>query len=1192
MAGLQGERFDDHQTALVSIVDLHAKLLHAVVESCASIENATPFFVEKDADAACGRLSETLNHFNADAAWALKQDGAVARYVTKPNSASPETCPVSPENLQEVFREGPSSHFFIAEPKGLLEVSAIAARAPSETSEPNAPNCYFVAARHWNDAFLNLFSQHVVGNVYLSQENAEDISQLKNEERNTMAAASVPLKDWKGQVVGVLRHEGLSQLMRAYLIVSEASLALLLALGVALVVIFWWALVRWVTGPLSAISSSLARRDASSVEWLRDENSELGHIARLIEEFLTQKHAIETEVGERMKIEEALRIERDQAQRYLDVAGVMIAAVDSSGRTTLINKTGCDILGRTEEELLGKDWVDACFPEESRREARARLFPTSPQKTPSYGYFEHTLVTKSGDRRFVAFHTTPARDDAGAITGVLFSGRDITESMRANEELQASEDRYRLLIDSAYDAIFVADAGTGLLLDANQKALAMCGWSSEEILKMRHFDLHPPEERERAQRLFEEHGMKGFGCAKDLHMLRSDGKQIPVEISISITEIRGHRLVQGVVRDITERKRYEEALRKSEERFRKYFELPLVGIAIMSPELNWIIVNDKLCEILGYPREELGRTSWAALTHPEDLTNEATHYGDVKSENHDAQMFEKRFIRKDGSLIHAQVSALPVSKPDGKVDYFIAVVQDITTRKQMEEALRSSERNFRTLFNYAGDSIFIADLDGRFIEVNEEACARLGYTREEILKMSVSDVERGISSTDLEERLQKLHGVGHIVFESEYSPQEGSLIPMEVNSRLFEFNGVEAVLSICRDITERRHAAKQRSELEEQLRQVQKIESIGRLAGGIAHDFNNLLTPILGYSEVALMTLEEPSQLRDNIEQILSAAERAKDLTRQLLAFSRKQLLETRVLQLNAVITDFEKMMRRLIGEDIEVVSRLDSRLGCIKADPAQVQQILVNLAVNARDAMPEGGKLMIETGNVWLGDAFVKTHPGMKPGAYVMLTISDTGVGMTPEVREQIFEPFFTTKEQGKGTGLGLSTVYGIVKQHGGGIWVYSELGRGTIFKVYLPRADEAADIEEDVKNKPGVRGTETIFVIEDDKMVRELAREILSEHGYEVIVSENPIEALQMARERKEAIHLMLTDVIMPDMNGKELYEAVHAFRPDVRVLYMSGYTGDVIANHGILDDKVHFLQKPFSVHDLTQKIREILS
>ncbi len=1119
-----------------------------------------------------------MTTYEADAAWICGPDASVVQRVARPGGAAPEALPVPSEAIPGMFDGAQTVHFFADTPEGIVEIDGTAVYADVQARQEKPPNAYFFVGRLWDDAFVQTLSQRVIGIVSLVRGSSDVLEIPEEDGPDFTSVACKSMKDWSGRTVALLRYEGLSALIQEYILASNVRLFLAVAVSAALILLSWLALMRWVTGPLRAVSLSLTDRDASLVQELQDDESEFGHIAREIGSFLQQ--------------EEALRLERDQAQQYLDVARVMIIALDREGHITLINKTGCEILGCAEQEILGRDWFGTCLPAEIRQGACDKFRAVVSGLRPATGHFESYLLTKSGERRAMAFYTAVAHDDTGQISGILFSGRDITDSLKAHEALQASEDRYRSLMDSAYDAIFVADAGTGMLIDANQRALALAGRTLDEIRRMTYADLHAPEERERARLLFEEHSMKGSGIIKGLHICDGNGRQIPVEISTSGTDIGGQRLLQGIFRDVTDRQRYEEALRKSEERFRKYFELPLVGIAITSPDMHWIVVNDKVCEILGYPREELGRFSWADLTPKEDRPAEIALYEQVMAGERDGATIEKRFVRKDGSVIHAQVSGLPVRTPDGSVDYFIAVIQDITERKRAEEALRSSERNFRTLFNHAGDAIFIRDLEGRFLEVNEEACIRLGYARDELLAKTLMDIEPSTSAPDVEERIERLRRTGHVMFESEYKRRDETLMPVEVSIRLFEFNGRPAILSVCRDITDRRRAAQDRVQLEEQFRQVQKIESIGRLAGGIAHDFNNLLTPILGYADVALTALKEPSQLRDNVQQILAAAERARDLTRQLLAFSRKQILEMKVVQLNSVIVDFEKMMRRLIGEDIEVISRLDSRLGHIKADPAQIQQILVNLAVNARDAMPEGGKLMIETTNVFLDDSFVRTHPGIKPGQYVMLTMSDTGQGMTSEVKSHIFEPFFTTKEQGKGTGLGLATVYGIVKQHGGGIWVYSEPDRGTTFKTYLPRVEGVPEFTAEAVGKPGMRGSGTVLVVEDDKMVRELTCHILTEHGYEVLTTEDPSDALRLAAQHEGTIHLLLTDVIMPNINGKELYLQVAQLRPGIRVLYMSGYTGEVIAHHGILDDKVRFLQKPFSVHDLTQKVRDILS
>jgi signal transduction histidine kinase len=404
-----------------------------------------------------------------------------------------------------------------------------------------------------------------------------------------------------------------------------------------------------------------------------------------------------------------------------------------------------------------------------------------------------------------------------------------------------------------------------------------------------------------------------------------------------------------------------------------------------------------------------------------------------------------------------------------------------------------------------------------------------------------------------------------------------------------------AVARELRDAEERRQRRAAEEALrksEDQLRQSQKVEAIGRLAGGIAHDFNNLLTIITGYCDLLLGRMTADAPMRREIDEVNKAARRAASLTRQLLAFSRRQILEPRVLDLNGIVRETEKMLIRLIGEDIDLKILTAADLGRVKTDPGQIEQVLMNLAVNARDAMPRGGKLTIETANVDLDEAYAGTHVSVRPGSYVRLAVSDTGTGMDRDTLAQIFEPFFTTKGPGKGTGLGLSTVYGIVKQSGGNIWVYSEPGRGTTFKIYLPRVAQAAEQPARDRRPPRMsRGTETILVAEDEAVLRELVRHILETSGYTVLVAADGAEAMATCDRHAGPIHLMLSDVVMPQMGGRELAERLAAVRPDMKVLYMSGYTSDAIVHHGMLKPGTHFLQKPFTPEGLTTKVREVL-
>ncbi len=517
----------------------------------------------------------------------------------------------------------------------------------------------------------------------------------------------------------------------------------------------------------------------------------------------------------------------------------------------------------------------------------------------------------------------------------------------------------------------------------------------------------------------------------------------------------------------------------------------------------------------------------------------------------------------------------------------ITKVAQLIERKRAQQELIQSEERYRDMVENAHDIIYSHDLEGNYTSINKAGERITGYTREEALKLNLAQT---VAPEYLEKARQmiasKLADEEVTAYDLEIIAKDGHRVAIEVNTRLVYQNGVAVgVQGIARDVTERR-------QLEEQLRQSQKIEAIGRLAGGIAHDFNNLLTAITGYSDLTLRQLQSESPLRRNIEEIKKAGDRAASLTRQLLAFSRKQVLQPKVLDLNAVVSDMEKMLRRLIGEDIELRTALVPELGSVKADPGQIEQMLMNLAVNARDAMPHGGSLLIETENVYLNEGYATRHIAVKPGPYVMLAVSDTGCGMSEETQSRIFEPFFTTKEVGKGTGLGLSTVYGIVKQSGGNIWVYSEVGEGTAFKIYLPRVDEAAqEYKPSHEVEESLDGAEVILLAEDDERVRGLVRAVLEGHGYRVLEAEDGGAALSVSERHEGLIHLLLTDVVMPKLSGRELADQLAQSRPETKVLYMSGYTDESIVHHGVLDANTPFIQKPFEPEALARKVRELL-
>jgi PAS domain S-box-containing protein len=512
--------------------------------------------------------------------------------------------------------------------------------------------------------------------------------------------------------------------------------------------------------------------------------------------------------------------------------------------------------------------------------------------------------------------------------------------------------------------------------------------------------------------------------------------------------------------------------------------------------------------------------------------------------------------------------------------------REIADREATEQALRCSEERYRTLVESSFDGIFVQRA-GKIAFANTRLAEMLGYERDEIEGRDYFCIyypeerqliyDRAAAPLQLEPP--------PLQYEVRLQRKDGSALEVEMNARIATFEGDVATQICVRDITERKR-------LEQQLLQAQRLEGIGRLAGGVAHDFNNLLTAIIGYSDILLIKTSDGDPFRDKIQQINRAAERAAQLTAQLLAFSRKQVLEVKVLDLNHVVRDFEKILHRVVGEDIELFTHLHPDLGKVRADPSRIEQILMNLAVNARDAMPDGGKLTIETSNMFLDEPYAQRHPEVQPGPHVMVAVSDSGNGMDAGTLSRIFDPFFTTKEKGKGTGLGLSTLYGIVKQHQGHISVYSEPGQGTVFKVYLPLVSESVElVPQDAEAFRKPTGHETVLVVEDDKIVRDLACEFLQELGYSVISAESPGQAIEISSRYPGSIDLLLTDVVMPGMDGPRLYRQLSPSRPAMRVLFMSGYSENLIATHGVLNPGIHFIPKPFTMNSLASKVRETL-
>jgi PAS domain S-box-containing protein len=637
----------------------------------------------------------------------------------------------------------------------------------------------------------------------------------------------------------------------------------------------------------------------------------------------------------------------------------------------------------------------------------------------------------------------------------------------------------------------------------------------------------------------------------------------------------------GVAFDTTAAKRAEEALKESERRYRTLFEESRDAIYVSAIDGTLIDFNQSMLTLFGYTREEMTQLNAEAL-YLDPVDRRA--FREVIERHGVVRDFELRLVDKDGRVMDCLINSTAQIDEQGEVVGYKGAIRNITEQKQAGETLRK-ERDFSEAATGSLPGLFyLFDDQGRFLRWNRNLERLTGYSAKQIAEMSPLDFFVGEDRKTIEQSIQEAFDKGLTTAEVDLVARDGTKTPYFFTGELIVLDGRRCVVGTAIDLVERRR-------LEIQLRQSQKMEAIGRLAGGVAHDFNNVLTVILSNSEMLAGQLSPEDPRRQELIEIRDAAQRAATLTRQLLAFSRKQVLKPRVLSLNAVVVTLEKMLRRLIGEDIELVTVLQPDLCPVEADPGQLEQIVMNLAVNARDAMPEGGKLSIETGNAEVDEVFARNHFPMVPGRYVMLAVCDSGAGMDAETQRHIFEPFFTTKPRGRGTGLGLSMVYGIVKQSGGYIWAYSEPGLGTTFKIYFPRVEGTrGDAEAAVAASSSPPGRETILLAEDEDSVRRLARRILEEAGYTVLEAREATEALTISEGWDGPIDLLVTDVVMPELNGRELAERLSVLRPGIQILYISGYT-----DHDVLDGIVgpgnNFLQKPFTPEALASKVREAL-
>jgi len=1038
------------------------------------------------------------------------------------------------------------------------------------------------------------------------------------------------------------------------------------------------------------------------------------------------------------KQEDALRANeeklRESEQRYRNIiaqaGGVAYQRDWQNGTYTFMDEGIKHLTGYSSDEMtpeLFERLVDDENPDDIHREfIRSEISQQIGGNASTLYQGERRIKTKDGQIKFVSDSSIELRNANGEIVQTLGMIQDITQRKFSEQHIRESELKYRILFNGLADTIFIHDL-EGHFLEVNDVAVEQLGYNREELLKTSLMDIDSPDFAELIPERMETIIDKGYAFFESEHITK-DGRKIPIEVNAKIIEYNGMLAVIAISRDVTERKQAQDILKESEEQFRSVIEQMTDGFALTN-DCGVVIEWNKAQEALtGLKKSDVvGQPIWEAMLKliPENLKSQKHELSEQmqaeiksilhKDSNWTSNMMEQQILRSDGSTIIVQDTTFIVQK--GTFRYLGTILKDITERKQAESLLRENEEKYRALVEGLPDVIMRFDQNARHIYVSnsitkdtgalpeqligkthhelglpdvlskywEQVIARVfdtGQTYEDELEfdsingpiiynwrlvpeinesgnvVSVLGIARDITEyrkseksyqdifngmingfalneiicdesgnpidyrfIDVNPAFEKLIGLsrdlvvgntvldvmpetesnwidicgkvaltGETIYSEEYIKGLGKHFEVTVYS-----SQKGRFVTIFSDITDRKEA----EALREKLQQTTKMESIGRLAGSVAHDFNNLLMVIQGSASLGLSDLSDLSDLSkndpiyDRLKMIQETSDRAAGLTRQLLAFSRKQIIEMKVINLYNLINNLSNMLGRLIGEDVDLQIMLSKDIGNINADAGQIEQVIMNLSVNARDAMPKGGKLTIEIANIELDKAYCKTHVNTQPGKYVMVTVSDNGCGMDDATKKHIFEPFFTTKSLGEGTGLGLANVYGIVKQHNGSIEFYSELGYGTTFKIYLPIVEGEVLVQQlkESKETKILTGNETILVVEDEDIVRDMVVEFLSSLGYNVLSAENGGMALMITEQHKGKIHLMLTDVVMPNMNGHQLADGLQRDHPEIKVLYTSGYTENVIAHHGVLDTGVNFIGKPYRLQSLAQKLRGLL-
>ena len=930
---------------------------------------------------------------------------------------------------------------------------------------------------------------------------------------------------------------------------------------------------------LAETTKSLGLGDLKARTGLKYEGGELGQLAKAFDEMANK---LEQKEADRKTAEEALKESQERYRTAIEYSNDGVALVEGD-KLIYVNTRMVEMFGyASSDELIGQTVAVTVHPDDSEMVLSINRKRQKGEHVPSR--YEFKGVKKDGSVVYIEVSAT--RVNYKGVSVALAYLRDATERKLSEKLLKETEDKYRSIFENAVEGMFQTTPD-GRFIAANPALARIYGFESPQELLDNITDVAnqmyvKPEDRRILQNLY---ATQGFVSNFITQLYRKDGEKIWISMSArAVKDVQGEIVhYEGTIEDITQSKKLEDALRMAEREKSLILNAIPEVVIFHDCDMKILWVNKTAHDLLAKKTDDFVGRSCYEVWHNRDHICEGCPISKALTTG---QPHESEMTTSLGKIWYAR--GYPVRTNEGSLVGVVEIRLDMTERKQMEVALSQSEEKYRDIFENAVEGIFQTTPEGHYLQVNPALAKMYGYSSPEELMSNVLDIgcQIYVNPEDRIRLQQAIEKNGSFEgFEAQQYRKDGSKIWTSSNARVVLDAAGNTLYyeGTVENITDRKH-------LESQLLQAQKMEAIGTLAGGIAHDFNNILSALIGYGNLLHMKMDADDPLRIYVEHMLVASEKAVNLTHSLLTFSRKQVMRLQPQKMSTMVRSIEKILLRLLTEDIELkVTTSDTEI-TVLADVTQIDQVLLNLAANARDAMPQGGTLRIETREVEINREFIRSYGYGEPGKYALISISDTGTGMDEKTRQKIFEPFFTTKEVGKGTGLGLSIVYGIIKQHNGYINVTSEQGKGTTFHIYLPVVTTATEETKlaaiDVKG-----GTETILLAEDNPDLQKLQEEVLNSKGYTTIAATDGEMAIARFMEHIDSIDLLMLDVVMPKKNGKEVFDEIRKIRPDVKVLFTSGYTGDVVIDKGVYDSAVEFIQKPISPNELLGKIREVL-